>query len=358
MARCVELALRGAGRVSPNPMVGCVIARGGRVLAEGFHARLGGAHAEVAALEKLGEQARGATMYVNLEPCVHEGRTGPCAPRVLEAGIARLVVGMRDPIRGHGGGAAWLRRRGVDVAVGVMRAECEDLNRAFVMWALERRPWFLLKAAMSLDGKLATRTGESRWITGPAARRDGHRLRAELDAILVGVGTVRADDPALTVRGVRGRDPVRVVLDSRLRTPASARVLPANADSRARCIVATTAAAPAARARALALRGAELWRLPARRGRVSLPALAARLAKADIASVLVEGGGEVHAAFLAGGLADELRLYVAPLVIGGRDAPGWAGGEGVARLARARRLAYAAPPERLGEDLVIRARLR
>lgn len=358
MARCIELARRGTGRTAPNPLVGCaIVSPAGELLAEGYHARLGGPHAEAVALRKLGGRAPGATMYVNLEPCAHTGRrrTAPCAPLVLEAGIARLVIGMLDPIRAHSGGAAWLRRKGVEVVTGVRRAECAELNAAFVTWAREGRPRFTLKAAVTLDGRIATRTGDSKWITGEAARRDAHRLRHAHQAILVGVGTVRADDPRLTVRGVRGGvDPIRIVLDSRLRTPPDSRVLPANAESTARCILATTAAAPAARERRLAALGAEVWRVRAtRQGRVDVRALARRLAAAEIVSVLVEGGGEVHATMLAAGLADEVRLYVAPRVFGA--GPAWVEGRGVARVAAAVGMRLAGEPERLGEDLVVRA---
>jgi diaminohydroxyphosphoribosylaminopyrimidine deaminase/5-amino-6-(5-phosphoribosylamino)uracil reductase len=366
MARCLELARGGEGHTSPNPMVGCVIVSAkGEVVAEGFHKKLGGAHAEAAALALVGGRAPGCTMYINLEPCAHRGnrRTAPCAPLVRESGIKRLVIGMADPIRSHSGGAAWLKRHGIDVVRGVRRAECLELNRAFVTWAKQGRPLFVLKAGVTLDGKVATRSGESQWITGPAARRDVHRLRSRLDAILVGVETVRSDDPQLTVRGVRGAsDPIRVVLDSRLRTPPTSALLPANSKSTARAIVAATARAPAARERRLVERGAEVWRLPATsNGRVNLTRLAARLAGEQITSVLVEGGGEVHASMLRSGLADEVQLYVAPMVFGGAGVAagyGWIGGAGTARIAAARRLRFTGEPRRVGEDLVITARLR
>ncbi len=366
MARCLELARRGAGRTSPNPMVGCVIVdRRGQVVAEGYHRRLGGLHAEAEALRRADPaRTRGATMYVNLEPCKHRKnrRTTPCAPKVLEAGIARLVVGMNDPIRSHGGGAAWLARRGIEVTRNVLRAECVELNRGFVTWARAGRPWFTLKAAITLDGRVATRTGESQWITGAAARRDGHRLRAVSDAILVGSNTVLADDPRLTARGVRGRDPIRIVIDGRLRTPPDARLLPARSGgSPAAVIIATTRSAPASRERRLCAAGAEVWRLG--RGRhVDVLALARRLGERGVTSVLVEGGAGVHAALVDADLADELRLYLAPMVFGsgaGKTmAPPWLTGDGVARIADAPRFAFFGPPERLGDDLVLVARPR
>jgi diaminohydroxyphosphoribosylaminopyrimidine deaminase/5-amino-6-(5-phosphoribosylamino)uracil reductase len=361
MARCLELARQAEGRTSPNPMVGCVIVDpAGAVVAEGFHRRAGAPHAEAEALAQLGGRAPGCIMYVNLEPCNHRSnrRTVPCAPAVARAGIARLVMGIGDPIRSHAGGAAWLARQGVDVTRGVLRAACLDLNRAFVTRARLGRPWFVLKAGTTLDGKVATRTGESQWITGPEARQDAHRLRDRLDAVLVGAGTVLADDPQLTVRGVRdGRDPVRVVVDSRLRTPPGARLLPAHG-SPARTIIATTEAAPRAREERLRQAGAEVWRVGPG-PRVDLPALARLLADADLNAVLVEGGAELHAAMIQAGLADELVLYVAPMVLGGRGARAglpWAAGPGVDALAQAARFTFAGAPRQVGSDLVLTLR--
>jgi len=356
MARCLELARKAEGRTAPNPIVGCVIvSTGGKVLAEGFHAGPGKLHGEAAALKKLGGRARGATLYVNLEPCNHHGRTPPCAPAVRDSGVARVVIGMLDPIPGHGGGARVLRKAGIAVTTGVLAAECADANRGFVSWATRGRPWFVLKAGMTLDGKIATTTGESRWITGEAARADAHRLRDRLDAIIAGVGTVLADDPQLTVRGVRGgRDPIRVIVDSQLRTPPGAKVLPANSGSDARMIVATTESAPADRAAALAAAGAEVWRVAADAGRVKLASLAEALAANDITTALVEGGGELHAGFVAAGLADELQLYVAPIAIGG-SAPSWLRGAGVTQLADAARWRWVGPPQLIGDDYLLRA---
>jgi diaminohydroxyphosphoribosylaminopyrimidine deaminase / 5-amino-6-(5-phosphoribosylamino)uracil reductase len=357
MRRCLALARRAEGRTSPNPMVGCVIVRDGRALAEGWHRRAGEPHAEADALARLGGRAEGATLYVNLEPCAHtEGRrTRPCAPLVAAAGIRRLVFGMADPFPGHGGGIEALARAGVEVAGPVEEEACRRLNEAFAVWATERRAHVTLKAAATLDGRIATAAGESRWITGDAARRDVHRRRARLDAILVGAGTVIADDPLLTARGIRGgRDPVRVILDGELRIPPSARAL-RPPRSRAPTLVATTGAAPEDRASALAAAGAEVVRLPGEGGRVDLAALAAELGRRELLSVLVEGGGETHAAFLAAGLCDRLLLYVAPRAIGGREAPSWLGEPGVARLADAHGFRFDGPPRRLGEDLLLEA---
>ncbi|HWM89069.1 MAG TPA: bifunctional diaminohydroxyphosphoribosylaminopyrimidine deaminase/5-amino-6-(5-phosphoribosylamino)uracil reductase RibD [Kofleriaceae bacterium] len=353
MRRCIELALRGQGRTAPEPMVGCVVVdRRGRVVAEAWQGR--GAHAEAQALSRAGARAAGGALYVNLEPC------RACGELVVGSGVARVVMGMKRPIEG---GARWLRRR-AEVVVGLLGGECEEQNRAFLTRAREGRPWFTLKAAATLDGKVATWRGESKWVTGEAARREGHRLRDAHDAILVGVGTVLADDPSLTVRGIAGgRDPVRVVVDSGLRTPTGAALLRARGSGRgqARVIIATTRAASASRERRLEVAGAEVWRLPARGGRVDLRGLARRLAAEEVASVLVEGGPTIHGAMLEAALGDELRLFLAPIVLGGhgrRVAPGWAAGRGVDRLADAWKMRFAAEPRRLGDDILLTLRPR
>lgn len=336
-----------------------IVDRRGRVVAEGWHKKLGAAHAEADALAKVNGRAKGCTMYVNLEPCKHRSkrRTEPCAPKVAAAGIERLVIGTGDPIRSHGGGAAWLKRQGVEVIRNVRADACRELNRAFFIWARKQRPWFLLKAGVTLDGRVATRTGESQWITGPEARKDVHRLRGRLDAIMVGVGTVLADDPALTCRGVRrARDPVRVVVDSRLRTPPEAKLLPANTDSKARVLIATTPGAAKTRERRLVAAGAEVVRVPGRGRRVSLSRLSTLLAANEIASVLVEGGAELHGALVRAGLVDDVRLYMAPMLFGGAAAPSWLGGDGVGRIAQAPRFRFHGGGEPLGDDLVITAR--
>jgi diaminohydroxyphosphoribosylaminopyrimidine deaminase/5-amino-6-(5-phosphoribosylamino)uracil reductase len=360
MARCLELARRAEGRTAPNPIVGCVIARGERVIAEGFHRGPGTPHGEAAALAALGgRSARGTTLYVNLEPCMHVGRTPPCAPAVLAAGVKRVVVGALDPIEGHGGGARWLARHGVAVQTGVLGEACGEANAAFFTWARHGRPRFVVKAAISLDGRIATARGESKWITGEAARREAHRLRDRLDAVMVGVGTVLADDPRLTVRGIRGgRDPIRVIVDGRLRTPPSAAVVRSRG---ARTIVACARGAAPARHRALSRAGVEVWQIDAdREHRLDLHELARRLGRAGVTSVLVEGGAALHASVIDADLADELRLFVAPIVLGGRPGdggPAWVGGDGVARLARAPRFAFVDPAgTRAGDDVVLVAR--
>jgi diaminohydroxyphosphoribosylaminopyrimidine deaminase/5-amino-6-(5-phosphoribosylamino)uracil reductase len=349
MARALRLAERYRGRTAPNPIVGCVIVDArGEILAEGAHAGPGKPHAEIVALRQLGGTARGATMYVTLEPCMHQGRTPPCVPAVRASGVARVVVGTEDPMPGHGGGIAALRRAGISVSRALV-AECDDANQPFLTWAMYKRPAFTLKAAVTLDGKIATVAGQSKWITGELARADVHRLRATHDAVLVGVGTVLADDPRLTCRVRGGRDPIRIVLDGQLRTPPTAHLLPRRKGPRT--IVVTTARAAEAKERALVRAGAEVWRLPAHaNGRPRLHELARRLGAEDLTSVLVEGGGEVHAAFLETRYADEVILYVAPKIVGG-PAPSWVGGKGLGSLASAYRFAPAGEPVRLGDDL-------
>lgn len=355
MARCLELAARHRGRTSPNPIVGSVIVgRGGEVLAEGAHRGPGKDHAEIAALRKLGGQAPGATLYVNLEPCNHHGRTPPCAPAVRAAGVARVVIGADDPVPGHGGGIELLRRAGIAVSVGVLREACERANLPFLTWATQRRPAYTLKAAITLDGKICTVAGQSKWITGPAARADVMRLRSEHDAVMVGAGTVLADDPWLTARLPGGRDPQRIVLDSQLRTPPSAHLLPRRRGPRT--IIACGARAPEARAKALAARGAEIWRIRTHAGgRIDVAELGRKLAEAGICSVLVEGGGELHAYLIERGLADELVLYVAPKVVGG-PAKSWVGGAGFASIGAARRFRFDDHSYDLGGDLRLTAR--
>ncbi|MDB4961400.1 MAG: riboflavin biosynthesis protein RibD [Myxococcales bacterium] len=359
MARCLELAERYRGRTSPNPIVGCVIVdRRGAVIAEGAHVAPGKAHAEIAALAKLKGKARGATLYVNLEPCNHQGRTPPCAPVVRDSGVTRVVIGMADPIPGHAGGIAVLRRAKIAVDVGVLREACERANRPFLTWALHQRPAFTLKAAITLDGKIATVTGESKWITGELARADVMRLRATHDAVMVGVGTVLADDPALTARIKGGRDPIRIVIDSQLRTPVTSKLLPAKATHAdpTRVIIATTAGAALDREHALTAAGAEVWRMPGHPRGVDLAALARKLGDASITSVLVEGGGEVHASLLETALADELVIYIAPKIVGG-PAKSWVGGAGLAAISDAHGFNFDAPTQ-LGDDLRIIAARR
>lgn len=358
MTLALRLAAKGQGTTSPNPMVGALVVRQGKIIGQGFHLRPGSPHAEILALRNAGTQARGATLYVTLEPCCHlHKRTPPCVPDILRCGVRRVVIAMQDPnplVKGKG--AAALRRAGLSVTVGVARPEAEELNKAYCYWMKSGRPYVTLKAGMTLDGQLATARGESRWITGESSRREVHHLRGEVDAVLVGVGTVLADDPALTARTgtrfdkVASRQPLRIVIDSRLRTPVTARVL-AQQD-KAKTIVATTAAASRARRSVLQKKGVEVLVLPAQRDRVSLHALLRQLGSRGITSLLVEGGSELNGAMLTAQLVNHVRLYIAPRLLGGQHAKGLIGGDGPVRLAKAIILKHMVLRS-LGDDVVV-----
>jgi len=358
MTLALRLAAKGQGTTSPNPMVGAVVVKQGRIVGQGFHLRPGTPHAEILALRRAGTRARGATLYVTLEPCCHlKKRTPPCVPEVLRSGVSRVVIALPDPNPAvKGKGAAALRRAGLSVTVGVARIEAEALNKSYCHWMKTGRPYVTLKAGMTLDGQLATASGDSRWVTGALSRREVHQLRGRVDAVLVGVGTVMADDPALTARtGTRlakldSRQPLRIVVDSRLRTPLTSQIL--TQQDKAKTMIAATAAAPTARRVALHKRGIGVLILPAVHGQVSLPALLEELGRRGITSLLVEGGGEVNAAMLKGKLVDHLRLYVAPLLLGGHNAKGMIGGVSPAKMAGAIRVRHMVTRS-VGDDWVI-----
>ena len=337
MQHALDLARRGRYGASPNPMVGAaVIDTDGCLVGEGYHARCGGPHAEVNALAQAGGRARGGTILVTLEPCAHHGRTPPCVDAIIAAGIHRVVVSMSDPNPVASGGLEQLRAAGVEVTEGVSTESGRILNRRWLRWAQDHRPWVSAKAAISLDGRIATRTGHSQWITGEAARVRGLELREEHDAILVGVGTVLADDPQLTRRlGLNpGDDWRRVILDSKLRTPTDAMVVQSDPEL---TIVAHTADAAREDLERLESAGVDLVELSAdERGRVEIGALLDHLGNLGITALLVEGGAEIHGSFFDADAVDELFFFVAPILIGG-EAPSAVGGLGVANLEMARR---------------------
>ena len=355
MRRALALAARGQGRTRPNPMVGAVIVCAGRVVGTGYHRRAGEPHAEVVALRAAGTRARGATLYVTLEPCDHQGRTPPCTAAILASGVRRVVAAHEDPNpRVRGRGLRRLRAAGLATRVGVLAAEARALNEIYLTWRTARRPFVTVKVAQSLDGKIATRTGDSQWISGPAARAYGQALRAQVDAILVGVRTVLADDPRLTCRGPRPmRPPLRVVVDAALRTPPTARLLRGGAP----VLIATTRAASAARRRRLAARGAEILILPGRHGRVNLRALLRELARREITHLLIEGGGELIASAVQAGVVDRWIAIIAPILIGGRLALTAVAGDGITSLRQAVPL-QGVTWRRLGRDLVVEGRVR
>ena len=354
MAQALRLAKRGLYSTSPNPRVGCVIVRDGVVVGEGWHQRAGEAHAEVNALQQAGAAARGATAYVTLEPCSHHGRTPPCTEALLAAGIGRVVAAMADPnplVAGRG--LAQLQAAGVAVDVGLMADEAHELNIGFVSRMTRQRPWVRLKAAASLDGKTALQNGESQWITGPQARQDGHCWRARACAILSGIGTVRKDDPQLNVRGVdTPRQPLKVIVDSRLELSPAARLLEAG---NVLLVSAGQAVAEVAeKAAALRERGAEILDLPDGKGRVDLHALLHELARRGLNEVHVEAGSRLNGALLAAGLVDEVLLYLAPCLLGD-TAQGLFALPALESLAGKHRLAIR-EVKQLGDDLRVLAR--
>ncbi len=329
----MRLALQSAqlaeGRTSPNPLVGAVIVNGGRVVAQGWHKKAGTSHAEIHALNQAGEAARGADVYVTLEPCSHHGQTGPCADALIAAGVRRVFVAMTDPnplVAGQG--IRRLRDAGIEVVEGLLAAEAAKQNVVFLKWIATKLPLVSLKTAMSLDGKTATRTGHSQWITGPAARERVHRLRDCHDAILTGVGTLLRDDPQLTTRLPEGgKNPLRVIVDSLARTPLTAKVV---CDGAALTLIAVTAAAAQEKVEALRRAGVEVMVTPAdAAGRVDLRELLRALGERQISSVLVEGGATINASFWAGKLVDRVYWFIAPKIIGGNLAPGPIAGTGL-----------------------------
>ena len=334
MRQALRLARRGLGRSAPNPAVGAVVARDGVIVGRGFHAQAGTPHAEVHALAQAGQAARGATIYVTLEPCNHQGRTPPCTRAILAAGIARVVYGAGDPNPKAQGGGEFLRAQGLVVTAGVLAEACAHEHRFFLTHVTKHRPHVILKTAASLDGRTATHSGDSRWVTGPAARAEVHRWRAWCDAICVGVGTALSDDPQLTCRRPGGRDPLRVIVDTSLRLPPSAQALdPASA---AGCLVACGPHPDPARRAALAAAGAQVLPMPTGTdGRVDLAALLAELGRRGVTSLLLEGGAGLAWGFVAAGLVDEVMYFFAPKLVGGATAPGMIGGEGLARMADA-----------------------
>jgi diaminohydroxyphosphoribosylaminopyrimidine deaminase / 5-amino-6-(5-phosphoribosylamino)uracil reductase len=315
-----RLARTAAGRTSPNPQVGAVIVRRGKTVGTGYHRFAGGDHAEIAALKRAGARARGATLYITLEPCSHQGRTPPCTGALIRAGIKEVVCGTQDPnplVAGRG--FRQLRRAGIKVRVGVLEKECHALIEAFAKYITRRVPFVTLKLAVTLDGRIAAASGDARWISGDQSRNTVHRLRNEVDAVLVGLGTVKADDPLLTCRIPGGRNPWRVVLDSHLSIPLSAKLL--RLTDPEKTIIATGVNAVMARARAVEALGAQVWRLPLKGRQVSWSALLKVLARQGIVSVMIEGGGATAASALKAKAVDKIVFFYAPKILGGDARP-------------------------------------
>ncbi|MFO1488121.1 MAG: bifunctional diaminohydroxyphosphoribosylaminopyrimidine deaminase/5-amino-6-(5-phosphoribosylamino)uracil reductase RibD [Verrucomicrobiota bacterium] len=364
MQLALRLARRGSGTTSPNPMVGAVLVQGGRILGQGWHRRAGEPHAEIEALreaQRRGHSTKGATLFVTLEPCCTHGRTPPCTQAIIAAGIHRVVVGTKDPNPNHAGkGFTLLKRAGITVgSLPEFDGPCSQLNEAFNHWIVHRTPFVTVKAAMTLDGKIATARGESKWITGEKARDHGMKLRRGSDAILVGINTVLADNPSLTARTSSSHKTTarlrRIILDSQARTPMTAKVVAD--DFAALTTVVISAQAPKARVAALSKR-VRVFVAPATRdGSLSIPWLLKKLGAENVTSLLVEGGGEVNASFLLGGFAQRIAFFYAPKILGGRDALRAVAGEGVTDLRDSLQLREV-EWKRLGEDWLLSARVK
>ena len=350
MREALRIAEYARGRTSPNPLVGAVIVRDGTIVASGWHRAAGEPHAEIHALRMAGELARGATLYVTLEPCAHHGRTGPCAEAVIAAGLARVVVALSDqnPLVA-GRGIHLLTAAGIEVTTGVCEDEARRQNEIFLKWVTTKRPFVTLKTAMTLDGKIASHTGASRWITGAAARARVHAYRNEYDAILVGIGTVLADDPSLTTRLEHGtgKNPLRIVLDSEARTPLDAKLV---ADGAAPTIIVVSERADHRRVNLLRACGAEVVTLGAQR--VDIAALLDYLGARDITSLFVEGGAAVNWSLLAGGSVDKVHAFIAPMLMGGETAKTPVGGTGFDSPQTALRL-HDMTVEQVGTDILV-----
>ncbi len=354
MRQALRLARKGLGRTSPNPVVGAVIVRDGRVIASGFHRKAGGHHAEIEALLQLGGKAEEAdVLYVTLEPCNHHGRTPPCTEAILRSGLRRVVVGMRDPnLQVSGGGCELLEGKGIEVVTGVLEDECRLLNEAFIKFVTKGQPFVIAKTAMTLDGWTATSSGHSQWVTNEKSRDYVHHLRNEIDAVMVGIGTILFDDPSLTtrLRTRRGRDPLRIILDSNLRIPKQARVL--HQASSAATIIAVADGVPAEKREAFIGKGVSVLSCPTKEGKLDLKWLVERLAALSVTSILVEGGATLMGSLFRQGLVDKCYLFMAPRLLGGSDGVPMALGPGRKTMDEAVFLRNS-KVRRFGEDLLV-----
>lgn len=341
MQRALELAAKGQCRTSPNPMVGTVIVKGNKIIAEGYHRKAGTPHAEVAALKKAGAKAKGATLYVNLEPCCHKDKkTPPCTKAIIKSGIKKVVIAMIDPNPNVSGrGIKELKNAEIKTEVGIIETEAKRLNAAFIKFITKKEPFVILKIAQSLDGKIATAQGESKWITSKESREHGHKIRNEVDAVLVGIGTVTKDDPSLTCRIQGGRNPYRIIVDSRLQIPLNAKVL---RHKDGKTIIATIPPLPPLlkggwgdyqkKIALLKNLGAQVLKIKDKDGKVDLKALMKELGKLNIASIMIEGGSSINASALSSKIVDKIMFFIAPMIIGGTDAVPSIGGKSPASL--------------------------
>lgn len=339
MLKALELAKLGWGITNPNPLVGALIVRNGEIIAEGYHKKLGSAHAEVVAFEEAKEDVGGGTLYVNLEPCSHHGRTSPCARAIIERKIKQVVIAMTDPNpKVAGSGIKMLKEAGIQVVCGVLEKEAKKLNEIFIKYISKKNPFMIMKTAMTLDGKIASVCGDSKWISGEASRHYVHTLRNRVSGVMVGINTVLADDPSLTTRldNVKTKDPVRIVIDSKGLIPIDSRVI--NVESSAGVILATTSAIGHEKERLLMDKGVEILKLDGLGGHVDLVKLMDELYKLEIDSVLLEGGGGLNAASLKSGIVDKVMTFIAPKIIGGKDAKTPVEGVGIEHMQHAIKL--------------------
>lgn len=356
MRRALELAVLGQGHVEPNPMVGCVIAAGAEIIGEGWHRQFGGPHAEIEALRIAGKRARGATLLVTLEPCCHHGKTPPCTEAIIAAGVRRVVAAQHDPFPAvAGAGVAALRAAGIEVEVGLLEEEAQELNAPYLKLLSTGRPWILAKWAMTLDGRTATRTGSSRWISSEESRRRVHALRGRVDAIMVGLQTARMDDPLLTARPPGPRTAVRVVVDTRASLPSTSQLVRTARD--VPVLVAVGPDAPGADRRRLEHAGCEVFVCPSdsRAGRIDQ--LLAELGRRRMTNVLVEGGGQLLGTLFDTGHIDEVHVFVAPKIVGGENAPSPIDGDGVVEIGQAVEL-DSARWQPIGPDIYLTGRVR
>jgi diaminohydroxyphosphoribosylaminopyrimidine deaminase/5-amino-6-(5-phosphoribosylamino)uracil reductase len=351
MQRALALAARGKGRTSPNPMVGAVLVKGNRIIAEGYHRKAGTPHAEVITLKKAGAKAQGATLYVTFEPCCHtEKKTPPCTKSIITAGVKKVVIAMVDPNpEVSGRGIRELKAAGIKTEVGIMEGEAQKLNEAFTKFITKRMPFVILKIAQSLDGKIATAQGESRWITGKKAREHVHKLRNKIDALLVGIGTVQKDNPSLTCRIPGGRNPYRIIVDSSLQISLNAKVLRFNDG---KTIIATTKSANKGKIRSIISKGNTVLVTSERAGKVDLKQLMQKLGKLDITSIMIEGGSSINASALSSGIVDKVMFFTSPIIIGGIDAVSSIGGKSLSSLKKAVRIKNIQVSS-IGDDILV-----
>lgn len=355
MRRALELAQRARGRTSPNPMVGAVVVKRGKVVGEGYHSRAGHPHAEIEALRRAGDKARSADLYVNLEPCCHFGRTPPCTDAIIQAGINRVFVGMKDPnILVNGKGLRVLKAQGIAVVAGVLKNECMNLNESFLKVITTGMPFVILKTAMSLDGKIATRSGDSHWISGELARNHVHKIRNHVDAIMVGTETVLKDNPRLTCRLEKGsvEHPARIILDRRNRIPLTANVFK---NSRSEKVIYVTGPdISSVRRKTLVSRKVEILKSKCGKNGFHIKSLLKVLANREMNSILIEGGAELNASAFKAGVVDRIIAFISPVLIGGSQAPGFLGGQGVLKVDGAIKLKNL-EVTKIGEDLMLEA---